>query len=91
MHLTLYGEWMGVWLGSKWRKWEEGREWELGLICIMKIDVIFNLFLFICLFFDFLNKGFSLALEPVLELALVSQAGLEFIEICPPLPPKCWD
>ena len=37
-----------------------------------------------CLFFfyfDFLRQGFSVALEPVLELVLVHQAGLELTEI----------
>ena len=28
--------------------------------------------------FGFLRQGFSVALEPILELALVAQAGLEF-------------
>ena len=42
--------------------------------------------LFVCL-----KQGFSVALEPVLELALVDQAGLEHTEICLPLPPECWD
>ena len=38
-----------------------------------------------------LRQGFSVALEPVLELALVGQAGLKLTEICLPLPPDCWD
>ena len=42
-------------------------------------------------FFFFLRQGFSVALEPFLELALVDQAGLELIEIHLPLPPECWD
>ncbi|CAO2599084.1 hypothetical protein LEMLEM_LOCUS9700, partial [Lemmus lemmus] len=44
-----------------------------------------------CLFFEteFLKK--LVALEPVLELALVDQAGLELTEIRLPLPPECWD
>ena len=33
--------------------------------------------------------GFSVALEPILELALVDQAGLELTEICLSLPPEC--
>ena len=42
--------------------------------------------------FGFQRQGFSVALEPVLELlALVNQADLELTEICLPLPPKCWD
>ena len=36
--------------------------------------------------FDFSRQGFSVALEPVLELALVDQAGLELTEIHLPLP-----
>ena len=39
----------------------------------------------------FLRQGFSLALEPVLELALIDQAGLKLIEIRLPLPLECWD
>ncbi|KAH0511373.1 Serine/threonine-protein kinase TAO2 [Microtus ochrogaster] len=37
------------------------------------------------------SLGFSVVLEPVLELALVDQAGLELTEIRLPLPPECWD
>ncbi|KAH0520371.1 E3 ubiquitin-protein ligase RNF216 [Microtus ochrogaster] len=37
------------------------------------------------------RKGFSVALEPFLELALVDQGGLELTGICLPLPPECWD
>ncbi|KAH0503440.1 Girdin [Microtus ochrogaster] len=36
-------------------------------------------------------QGFSVALEPILELALIDQAGLELTEIFLPLPPKCLD
>ena len=32
-----------------------------------------------------------MALEAVLELALVDQAGLELTESRLPLPPECWD
>ena len=39
----------------------------------------------------FSRQGFSVALEPVLELALVDQAGLEFTEILLSLPSECWD
>ena len=46
----------------------------------------FNFFIFY-----FSSQGFSVALEPVLELALVDQAGLELTKIRPPLPPECWD
>ena len=42
-------------------------------------------------FLDFLRQGFFVVLEPVLELALVDQSGLELTEICLPLPPECWD
>ena len=35
--------------------------------------------------FGFLRQGFSVALEPVLERALVDQAGLELTEILLPL------
>ena len=41
--------------------------------------------------FFFFRQGFFVALEPVLELVLVDQAGLELTEICPTLPPECWD
>ena len=37
------------------------------------------------------SSRFSVALEPVLELAFVDQAGLELREIRLPLPPKRWD
>ena len=40
--------------------------------------------------FGFSRQGFTVALEPVLALALVDQAGLELTEILP-LPPECWD
>ena len=42
---------------------------------------------FVC----FLRQGFSVALEPVFELALMDQAGLELTEIHLPLPPEYWD
>ena len=35
--------------------------------------------------------GFSVALEPDLELALVDQADVKLTEICLPLPPEGWD
>ena len=44
----------------------------------------------IYLFLNFSRQGFSVALEPVLELALVDQVGLELTEICLLLPLKCW-
>ena len=37
------------------------------------------------------RKGFSVALEPVLELALVEQAGFELTENHLLLTPECWD
>ena len=40
---------------------------------------------------DFLRQGFSVALEPALELALVDQAGLELTDTHLPLSPECWD
>ena len=40
--------------------------------------------------FVFLGQGFSVALESVLELDLVDQAGLELTEIRLPLHPKHW-
>ena len=46
---------------------------------------------FFLFFLVFPRQGFSVVLEPVLELALVDQAGLELTEICLPLPPECWD
>ena len=45
----------------------------------------------LCLLVLFLRQGFSVALEPVLELALVDETGLELTEIPLSLPPKCWD
>ena len=47
-------------------------------------------FVFVCLF-CFSRLGFSVDLEPVLELALVDQVGLKHTEIHLPLSPKCWD
>ena len=41
--------------------------------------------------FCFLRQGFPVALESVLELALVNQAGLELTEIHLPLSSKCWN
>ena len=54
------------------------------------------LFLFSLLFFNFFlfwffETGFSVALEAVLELALIDQAGLQLTEICLLLPPNSWD
>ena len=45
--------------------------------------------LLLLLFFWFFETGLlCVALVPVLELALVGQAGLELTEICLPLPPS---
>ena len=49
-------------------------------------QMIFVLFCFL-----FSRQGFSVALKPDLELALVDQAGLELTEIRLPLPLECWD
>ena len=46
---------------------------------------------FYFLFFGFLRQGFSVALGPTLELAVIDQAGLELTEIHLPLLPECWD
>ena len=47
---------------------------------------------FLAYTFFFSQTGFlCVALEPVLELALVEQAGLKLTEIRLPLPLKCWD
>ena len=39
----------------------------------------------------FSRQGFSAALEPVLELVLIDQTGLELTEILLPLTPEYWD
>ena len=44
--------------------------------------------LFCFLFFCFLRQGLSIALEPVLELALIEQDSLDLTEIHLPLPPS---
>ena len=45
--------------------------------------------LYFCFCFLFFETGFlPVALEPVLELAVVDQVGLELTEICPPLSPE---
>ena len=48
-------------------------------------------FVFLFCFVLFWRQGFSVALERILELALIHQAGLELTEIRLPLPPECWD
>ena len=47
-----------------------------------------NSFLFVCVYS---RQGFSVPLEPILELALVDQAGFKLTEICLTLSPECWD
>ena len=49
----------------------------------------FFCYLFACLFVCLLRQGFSVALEPVLDLILVDQAGHKLTEICLPLPFEC--
>lgn len=44
-----------------------------------------------CSFVCFLRQGFSVALELILELALVAQTGLELTEIYLTLLLKYWD
>ena len=41
--------------------------------------------------FLFFKIGFSVALNPILELALVDWAGLELTEIHLSLPLECWN
>ena len=53
--------------------------------------ILVSVRIFFFFFFCFSRQGFSVALGPVLERALVGQICLELTEICLPLPPKCWD
>ena len=39
--LTLSEEWMGMGDGRRWKEWEEGREWELELLCKME-KIVFS-------------------------------------------------
>ena len=56
----------------------------------MAFELQYLLFFFLSFFF--FETGFLRSfLVPVLELALVDQAGLELTEICLSLPPECWD
>ena len=50
--------------------------------------LVLDFILFI--YFGFLRQGFFVSLEPVLELVLVDQAGLELTDICLSLLPECW-
>ena len=57
-------------------------------MCMHTDTVILKLIIFCCFFgfgSGFLRQGFSVDLEPVLELALVDQAGFELTEIHLPL------
>ena len=49
------------------------------------VNYMAQMFYFILLVF-FTQQGFSVALLPPLQIALVDQAGFRFIEICLPLP-----
>ena len=45
-------------------------------------------------FFSFFlggRQGFTVAIKPILELALIDQVGLKLTGICLPLPAECWD
>ena len=53
--------------------------------------VFFSWFLFCFVCFCFSIHGFSVALGPVLELALVDQTCFELTQICLPLCLGCWD
>ena len=48
-------------------------------------------FVVVVVVFGFSRQDSSVALEPVLELALVNQVGLKLTGIHLPLPPECWD
>ena len=62
----------------------------IAVVCNMASWLHFFFFyFFVC--FCLLRQGFSEALESVLELVLVDQAGLELTETCLPLPPECLD
>ena len=55
--------------------------------------MLFHQWLFCSEYFVFVfsRQDFSVALESVLELALLDQAGLKLTEIHQCLPPKCWE
>lgn len=55
---------------------------------VLSFPFSFFLFLF---FSGFSRQVFSIDFEPVLELALLSQAGFEFTKIYLILPPECWE
>ena len=52
---------------------------------------VLGFFVLFCFGFGFMRQDFPVALEPVLELALVDQAGLALTEIHLPLPAECWN
>ena len=51
----------------------------------LKFNIVYMRYSFFS--FGFSRQGFSIALEPAQELALVNQADLELTEVCLPLPP----
>ena len=57
---------------------------------MLACTTILWLFVLLCCVFGFSRQCFSVALEPVLELALVDQAGLELTVILLPLPLEGW-
>ena len=62
------------------------------LLLLFLVGSLFFVYLFVfCFFFQFSTQGFSVALGPILKLALVDQAGLELTEILLPLLPECLD
>ena len=64
---------------------------QMSLQFTQESQTFFFFYFFNFFIFYFSSQGFSVALEPVLELALVDQAGLELTKIHLPLPPECWD
>ena len=64
------------------------RKGQVGQITFIPVQLAILEFFF---FFFFLRQAFSLAVEPILKLALVDQVELELTEVYLPLPPKCWN
>ena len=64
-----------------------------SMICI--INHVKHFFLYLLykkqFVFGFLRVGFTVALEVVLDLVHVDQAGLAITEMCLPLSLECWD
>ena len=54
------------------------------------VDVVSSAVLII-ISLSIFRQGFSVAVEPVLKLALIDQAGLELTEIQPASASQCWD